>query len=42
VLSLGVIASILTVAIIASWRTKEKGEEATLPHTYSSHTPGNE
>jgi tellurite resistance protein TerC len=35
-LSLGVIASILTVAIIASWRVKEETEEAMLPHTYAS------
>ena len=35
-LSLGVIAAILIVAIIASWRVKKETEEAMLPHTYSS------
>ncbi|MEZ4507511.1 MAG: TerC family protein [Thermomicrobiales bacterium] len=41
-LSLAVIASILTVAIIASWRVKEKTEEAMLPHTYAEHANGTE
>ena len=39
VLSLGVIASVLAVAIFASWRVKEEGDEAILPQTYSSHPP---
>ncbi|MCA9860207.1 MAG: TerC family protein [Thermomicrobiales bacterium] len=34
--SLGVIASILIVAVVASLRAKGKTEEAMLPHTYSS------
>ncbi len=42
-LSLGVIAGILAVAIVASWRAKEEVEEAMLPHIYSStKTPGPE
>ena len=39
-LSLGVIGGILAVAIVASWRVKEKADEALLPHTHASHLPG--
>jgi tellurite resistance protein TerC len=38
-LSLGVIAAILAIAIFASWRVKEKTEEAILPHTYTAPPP---
>ncbi len=38
VLSLGVIATILTIAIIASWKAKKDTDEAMLPHTYPPPT----